>query len=66
MYNIIKVNDLVKEHNIVATLNNVITVSIKCLTFLRLVAKSPKRPTIDLMTTATIPRTIISHLDFDR
>ena len=49
-----------------AKLNNIITVSIRNLTFLRLEAKSPKRPAIDLMTTATIPRTIISHLDFDR
>jgi hypothetical protein len=60
------VNDLVKEHIMVAILNNIMTVSIRYLTFLRLEAKSPKRPAIDLMTTATIPRTIINHFDLDK
>lgn len=49
----------------VAIVKKTMTVSMTNLTFLRRFTISPNRPAIDLMTTATIPRTIINHFDVD-
>ena len=65
MYNMKREKLVVIEHSNVEKLNKVMQIRTMYLIFSCLEAMSPKRPTVNLVTTDAIDLVIISHLALD-